>query len=327
MKKVFAPLSLCLIFMFFSSRLAVAQTLRAGYSSLAIFYLPFFVAQKKNFYSAEGIQVELVNIGRSDVQLQALIAGELQFANFNPDGIIVFDEKGGNLKVIASVVNAAPYILIGGKKYKTIQDLRGARVGVSSFRGGGTSILLEYLKNKGLNPTDYSLVVMAGGTPGRLAALESGAVAAGLLATPQSDIAIDMGFNKLGDTMEVIPNYIFNSINVDANWAEKNRPAVVKFLKAIIRSLTWIHENPDQATEFYSKEMGVKPQYARKGVEYLTRNNVFPKDGSFPLEGLKVNIQVQARDGLIQGPLPLPPPEKYVDFSYLRQAQKALRLH
>lgn len=325
MKKVFAFFCLCLIFMVFSRGLAIAQTLRAGYTSLAIFYLPFFVAQKKNFYSAEGIQVELINIGRSDVQLQALIAGELQFANFNPDGIIVFDEKGGNLKVIASVANAAPYLLIGGKKYKRIEDLRGARLGVSSFRGGGTSILLEYLKSKGfVHPNDYSLVVMAGGTPGRLAALESGAIAAGILATPHSDIAMDMGFNKLGDTMEAIPNYIFNSINVDANWAEKNRPAVVKFLKAIIRSLAWIHENPDQAAEFYSKEMGVKPQYARKGVEYLTKNNVFPKDGSVPLEGLKVNIHVQARDGLIKGSLP--PPEKYVDFSYLRQAQKELGL-
>jgi len=324
MKKIFTSVCLCLILVVFSKGVVIAQTLRAGYTSLAIFYLPFFVAQKKNFYSAEGIQVELINIGRSDVQLQALIAGELQFANFNADGIIVFNEKGGNLKVVASVANAAPYILIGGKKYYTIQDLRGARIGVSSFRGGGTSILLEYLKSKGLNPTDYSLVVMAGGTPGRLAALGSGAIAAGILATPHSDIAIDMGFNKLGDTMEAIPNYIFNSINVDANWAETNRPAVVKFLKAIIRSLAWIHENPDQAAEFYSKEMSVKPQYARKGVEYLTRNKVFPKDGSFPLEGLKVNIQVQARDGLIKGSLP--PPERYVDFSYLRQAQKELGL-
>jgi hypothetical protein len=35
-----------------------------------------------------------------------------------------------------------------------------------------------------------------------------------------------------------------------------------------------------------------------------------------------VNIEVQAQDGIIKGPLP--PPEKYVDSSYLRQAQKEL---
>jgi len=42
------------------------------------------------------------------------------------------------------------------------------------------------------------------------------------------------------------------------------------------------------------------------------------------LDGLKVNIEVQARDGVLKEPLP--PPEKYVDLSYLKQAQKELGL-
>jgi hypothetical protein len=40
------------------------------------------------------------------------------------------------------------------------------------------------------------------------------------------------------------------------------------------------------------------------------------------LPGLKVNIEVQVQDGIIKGTPP--PPEKYVDLSYLRQAQKEL---
>lgn len=35
-----------------------------------------------------------------------------------------------------------------------------------------------------------------------------------------------------------------------------------------------------------------------------------------------MNIEVQARDGVLKEPLPLP--EKYVDLSYLKQAQKEL---
>ncbi|MBI4524361.1 MAG: ABC transporter substrate-binding protein [Deltaproteobacteria bacterium] len=304
---------------------APAQTLKAGYTSKTLFYIPFFAAQKRGLYSAEGLQVELVNIGRSDVQLQALAVGELHFANFNPDGVILFNEKGGNLKVIAGVDNGAPYILVGGKAYKKIEDLRGAKLGVSSLRGGGTSILLDFLKSKGLNyPRDFAMVVISGGTAARLSALESGAIAAAVLGIPYSDIALDQGFNHLGDTMEVIPSYQFNAINVNPAWAEKNRPTVVKFLKAHIRSLRWIHEHPDQAADFFTKEMGVKPPYARRGVDYFTKKKIFPVDGSVTLEGLKVNLQVQARDGVLKEPLP--PPEKYVDLSYVRQAQKELGL-
>jgi ABC-type nitrate/sulfonate/bicarbonate transport system substrate-binding protein len=302
-----------------------AQSFKVGMTSKTLFYLPFYVGQKKGFYDAEKLKVELVLIGRSDVQLQALLSGEIHFATLNSDGVIAVNEKGANLKVIAGVDNAAPYVLVGGKAYKTINDLKGARLGVSSLRGGATSILLEYLKSKGLHyPRDFIMTIISGGTAARLSALETGAIAGAVLGVPYSDIAIDQGFNRLGDTMEVISTYQFNGITVNPAWAEKNREAVVKFLKAHIQSLRWIHQQPEQATELFMREMGVKPPYARRGIDYFTKNKIFPVDGSVTLEGLKVNIQVQFRDGVLKEPLP--GPERYADESYLRQAQKELGL-
>jgi ABC-type nitrate/sulfonate/bicarbonate transport system substrate-binding protein len=302
-----------------------AQSLKVGMTSKTIFYLPFYVGQKKGFYNAENLKIELILIGRSDVQLQALLTGEINFGTLNSDGVIAVNEKGGNLKVIAGVDNAAPYVLVGGKAYKKIDDLRGARLGVSSLRGGATSILLEFMKSKGLHfPKDYAMTVISGGTTARLTALESGAIAGAVLGVPYSDIALDQGFNRLGDTMEVISTYQFNGITVNPAWAEKNRATVVKFLKAHIRSLRWIHEQPNQATELFMSEMGVKQPYARRGIDYFTKNKVFPIDGSVTIEGLKVNIDVQFRDGVLKEPLPTP--DRYADQSYVRQAQKELGL-
>jgi hypothetical protein len=47
-------------------------------------------------------------------------------------------------------------------------------------------------------------------------------------------------------------------------------------------------------------------------------------DGAITLEGLKANIEVQFRDGVLKEPLPSP--ERYADQSYVRQAQKELGL-
>jgi len=301
------------------------QSLKVGMTSKTLFYLPFYAGVKKGFYNNENLKVELILIGRSDVQLQALLSGEINFGTLNADGVIAINEKGANLKVIAGVDNAAPYFLIGGKQYKRIDDLRGARLGVSSLRGGATSILLEYLKTKGLHyPKDYAMTVISGGTVARLTALETGAVAGAVLGFPYSDIAVDQGFTRLGDTMEVISTYQFNGITVNPAWAEKNRATVVRFLKAHIRSLRWIHEQPDQATELFMSEMGVKQPYARRGIDYFTKNKVFPIDGSVTLEGLRANIDVQFKDGVLKEPLP--GPERYADQSYVRQAQKELGL-
>lgn len=323
MKRILGSMLLFLAALLFFTSIVSAQTIKSGYVSRDLNYLPYFLAQKKGFYAAEGLQVDLVFIGRADLQLQAMVVGELHFASINPDGVIIWNEKGGNLKVVSGSTNAAPYVLIGGKAYRKIEDLKGARLGVASLRGGATSILLAYLKSKGLlYPRDFSLAVIAGGTPARLSALENGSVAGAVLGIPFADIAIDKGFNRLGDTMEVISAYQFNALNVNPAWAEKNRSAVVKFLKAHIQSLRWIYEKPDQAADFLTNEMGLKPPYARRGVDYYTKNKVYPIDGSVTLEGLKVNIQVQASDGVVKEPLP--PPEKYVDLSYLKQAQKEL---
>jgi ABC-type nitrate/sulfonate/bicarbonate transport system substrate-binding protein len=201
------------LFVILPESFARAQSLKVGMTSKTLFCLPFYAAQKRALYAAEGLKVELILIGRSDVQLQALIAGEINFGTLNADGVILVNEKGANLRVIAGVDNAAPYILVGGKAFKKIEDLKGARLGVSGLRGGATSILTDYLKTKGLHyPRDYTFTVISGGTAARLTALESGAIAAGILGIPYSDIAIDQGFNKLGDTMEVISTYQFNGI-------------------------------------------------------------------------------------------------------------------
>jgi NitT/TauT family transport system substrate-binding protein len=307
------------------SGVSLGQNFKVGMTSKTLFYLPFYVGQKRGFYSQENIKVDLVLIGRTDVQLQALLSGEIDFGTLNADSVIAIAEKGAILKVIAGVDNAAPYFLIGAKNLKKVEDLKGARLGVTSLRGGATSILLEFLKSRGLFfPRDFILTVISGGTVSRLTALESGSIAGAVLGFPYSDIAADQGFTRLGDTMEVISTYQFNGLTVNPAWAEKNRASVVRFLKAHIRSLRWIHEHPDQAADLFTAEMGIKPPYARRGVDYFTKNKVFPIDGSVTMEGLKANIDIQFKDGVIKEPLPTP--EKYADQSYVRQAQKELGL-
>jgi ABC-type nitrate/sulfonate/bicarbonate transport system substrate-binding protein len=320
-------IAVLLLFIFSTPDHAGAETVRAGYTSRDLNYLPFFIAQKR-FHPKQNLQVDLVSIGRSDVQLQALVTGDLHFANINADGIIIWNERSGsgdNLKVAAGSSNAAPYLLLGAKNIKRVDDLKGQRLGVASVRGGATSILLSYLKSKGLiYPRDFSMVVIAGGTPARLSALESGSIAGAVLGIPFGDIAADRGFPVLGDTMDVISTYQFNSININPAWAEKNRPSVVKFLKGHIQALRWIYERPGEAADFLTKELGLQAPYARRGIDYYIKHKVYAPNGEVTLPGLKVNIEVQAQDGVLKEPLP--PPEKYTDLSYLRQAQKELGL-
>src|SRR5262249_46160460 len=106
----------CMLCLLCAPAIVNAQRVTAGYVTKDLNYLAFFIGLKKGLYAREGIQVDLVSIGRADVQLQALVAGELNFANINADNIIVWNERtNGNIKVAAGSCNAAPYFLIGAK--------------------------------------------------------------------------------------------------------------------------------------------------------------------------------------------------------------------
>src|SRR6266478_4827465 len=120
-----------LIVLFFSDSwffvpLISAQTLKVGITSKTLFFMPYYVGQKKGFYAAENLKVEPVLIGRSDVQLAALLAGELQIGSLNADATIVINEKGGNLKVIAGVDNSAPLHPGGWQSHKESRRPQGS---------------------------------------------------------------------------------------------------------------------------------------------------------------------------------------------------------
>ncbi len=84
---------------------AADQAIRTGYTSKTLGFFPMFVAQKKGFYDQENIKVQLIQMGGSAVHERALIAGEIQFANINPDGVSLYNEKrGGPVWSLSSVV-------------------------------------------------------------------------------------------------------------------------------------------------------------------------------------------------------------------------------
>ena len=188
---------------------AAAQTLKTGYISKDLNYLPFFISyQKKGFLMPrKGLAVELVNVGNSDIELQTLVTGKFRFANINtPTTLIVWNKPRGGKSGTRRPVEQHRGAVFAHRRqeHQAHRRSNGERIGVNSLSGGATSILVAYLRSKGLlDPRDFSMSVITS-TPARLSALESGSVAGAVLVLPFSDIAVDKGFTKLGDTTEII---------------------------------------------------------------------------------------------------------------------------
>jgi NitT/TauT family transport system substrate-binding protein len=230
-------------------------------------------------------------------------------------------EKGEDVAMIAGG-SKTTHMIMGGKDFKTFEDLRGATIGSSTLTSGTAFLLRRILKLHGLEyPKDYKLINVGGSGPA-FTALSTGNIAAAILAVPINFKAQEMGFNLIGKATDDFPNYLLSTFSVRRQWAAENRDTVIHFLRALLRARRWLEDDRAAGAVFLAKDLGIKPKLARQGLDYYLDNRAWDPDLSIDLDGLKSVIEVYAEQTDLKGPLP--EPQKYVDLSYLHAALKDL---
>ncbi|HEY6996938.1 MAG TPA: ABC transporter substrate-binding protein, partial [Candidatus Binatia bacterium] len=296
--------------------------LRISSATKTFGYGPLWVASQKGFFERQGLDVELVVIRASDVGIQALAGGSLEIAGSASDAPIAAIEKGLDLVIVGGIINGLSQSIMAAKKFKTYADLRGATFGAISLTSGVTFALKQVLKAKGLEyPRDYKLLVI-GGTPQTYAALLSGQIDAAALSLPVNYAAEEHGFNEIGRFIDVIPNYQLAALSTKRSWAEKNRPVLVRVMKAMAETMHWLYRNKEAGADLLAKEMKLTPEHARRGWDFYTSTRTWDPNGDVNLDGLQIVTQIYWEQTQSKGPVPKP--AKYVDQSYLREALKEL---
>jgi NitT/TauT family transport system substrate-binding protein len=297
--------------------------LYVGASSKTLGYSPLWVGVKRGFFEQQGLDVQLILLRGVPMTLQALAAGSLQIGSGGPEPYIEASERGLDFVIAGGIINGMAQVIIAQKTFKTIEELRGATIGASSLTSATVTALKEALRQKGLEyPRDYKIFIVAGGSAANLTAMQSGQINATTVAVPLNHAAEELGFTTLGRVLDAVPNFQSATIVVRRSWAEKNRPLMVRFMKGMVQSLRWLHDNRDAAVEFLAKEIQLKPAHALKGWEYYTQYRLWQVDGAPNIEGMKHNLRVYAEQSGSKGA----PPDarKYIDLSYLNEALKEL---
>jgi NitT/TauT family transport system substrate-binding protein len=295
-----------------------------GNVSRTVEQLPNYAATDRGFFAQEGIYGDVVLIGSTDTLIQALIAGEVKVAIVDPSAAINAVERGASLKIIGGTVPIAAYTLITCPKYKSIKELRGTTIGVVSLVSGSTIFLREMLKAEGLELNRDYTIVQNGPTGQRLASLKTCSTSATMILGGDLPRSREFGFPEIARLSDYISNLQFHSLIVDSKWAEANRPLTVRYLKAMVRAMQWAHANKEQAAELVSKRTGIPLNYTRATVEEYLSQGIISRDGSVNRDGFQRLLELMG-ERLFKS-RPYPPPEKYLDMSYLRRAHQELGL-
>ena len=139
--------------------------LRASVVAKTFGFGPLWVASKQGFFAQQKLDVEILLIRGSDISTQALAGGSLQVSGAASDAPIAASERGLDMVIVGGIINGLSQSIMGGKNYKTFEDLRGATLGANTLTSGTTFAFRRVLKAKGLEyPRDYKLINV-GGSP------------------------------------------------------------------------------------------------------------------------------------------------------------------
>ncbi len=301
------------------------DTIRIGIISTVFGYAPVYVAREKGFFKREGLYPEIVVITRNENIVSALVSDSLQFGNVPPNLLLTMHQQGfSDIKLIAGSFNGTTYSLVGLSKHKRIEDLKGgARLGMSGFTSAGTMMMKQLLKDRGvIYPRDYSLISIGNGSAGLYQALQTGQIDAALLAQPLSLIAIEQGLSNLVDAYKVLPEYQLSAIGVRDGWAQKNRGLVVRYLKALLSTYQWLHDNRDEAIKLLGPITKLERKYIPPSWDTYTKTQIWPRNGEVSVKGVQTILNLMAEDGVLKKPLPKV--DDIMAAGYLDEARKAL---
>jgi NitT/TauT family transport system substrate-binding protein len=293
-----------------------------GNVSRTVEQLPNYAATDKGFFAQEGIQGDVVLIGSTDTLIQALIAAHVQVAIVDPSAAINAVERGASLKIIGGTVPIAAYTLVSCPKYKTIKDLKGTTIGVVSLVSGSTIFLREMLKPEGLELNRDYTIIQNGPTTQRLVSLKNCSTSATMILGGDLPRSRELGFPEIARLHDYIPNLQFHSLIVDGRWAEANNQLIVRYLKAMVRSMQWAHTHREAAAELITKRTGIPIKYTRATVDEYLSQGIISRDGSVNREGFQRLIDLMGER--LFKTRPYPGPEKYLDMTYLGRAHQEL---
>ena len=152
-----------------------------AYPTTSSQFTPLWFARDVGLYEKYGLDSKLVFVQGGSVLLQAMLAGQVHAAQNGIAETMVVIHRGGDVRILGVTANIFPYTLIVSKGIKNAKELIGGRLAVNRLADVRAIASRVALRQLGLNPDKDMTMLQVGGSPQRLAALQSGSVQAAAL--------------------------------------------------------------------------------------------------------------------------------------------------
>ncbi|MDR1362912.1 MAG: ABC transporter substrate-binding protein [Spirochaetaceae bacterium] len=212
---------------------------------------PFFIAEEKGFYKAEGLKYEAVKIDTSQIP-QLITAGTIDVALNLIASMIQPLANGLDVKIPLTVHTGCIKVLVDpNSDIRTPADLKGRRIGIGGMGSAPTIIVQRYLAELGIGTMAPNIEVEWVIFPSSELplALERGQVDAIAVTDPAALVVENSGKGRVVINMTSDPQMKdeFCCVLVASSKAANAHPeSLAKMARAIQKASRYVQENPEE---------------------------------------------------------------------------------
>jgi ABC-type nitrate/sulfonate/bicarbonate transport system substrate-binding protein len=268
---------------------ASADTLRVGKAGREAFsFVPVDIGVRTGIFKRHGLDVEIANFGGDAKLQQAMAADGIDIALGSGPGL-AFIVKGSPVKGIAAM--AGPPLLFAlvvrnDDTIKTVDDLKGRKIGVSTVGSVTSWIISEVSRQRGWG-VDGITQVPIGENASRVAAVRSKAldgcivdIASALKNVQKGDGRILLRFNDL------VKDFILHVIFATDKAVAEKPEALRGFLAGWFETIAFMRKDKAKSVEIATQVMGTDAATADKIYDELMP--MFSDTGRFDPKALAV---------------------------------------
>jgi ABC-type nitrate/sulfonate/bicarbonate transport system substrate-binding protein len=292
------------------------EKVRIAVATSSMAFLVPFIAKDRGLYTKHGSEVEIIQM-RPNIAMAALISGDIDYVELI-GSIIRGAAKGLPVRAISTSIKAPFFSVIAQTKYKSIKDLKGTIVGLTSIGGTNYVSTRLTLRQLGLDPDKDVKLLAIGDEKLMYDALKIGRVDSIVVAPPFSVQLKREGFPILAQTADYV-TIPFSGLGTTIERIKNKRAQVKNLLKAEIEALRLIQTNPAAITDVIRKRFHMDEKLARESYDVVV--NAFSRDGRVPLDGVDILLQIEKDAKQIP---PTVTPQMVVDSSLIAETLKEM---
>jgi ABC-type nitrate/sulfonate/bicarbonate transport system substrate-binding protein len=250
--------------------------------------------------------------------MPALLSGDIPIFSGSSETAALAAARGVELVIIASS-EPTQYKLIVQPQIRSIEELRGKRIGVDRIGSSSYYATRRMLEKLGLRAEEMKFLPVPGGGNQRAAAFSSGNLEA-VVSTVERFERMKIPYNILADAVSMGIRVIGNSFITTRSFRDQNKDVLTRFIRALVEANYWLKDpkNREGALKIVSQRLKTSDPAVLSLNYRLYIEPLVPLPYT-DLQDLKANIEDVAQENTKLKNFDI---ARLVDNTFIRQVQR-----